>query len=355
MSQAESSSNSITLEQFIAFNQEMIALTRAGIPLELGLRRASLELQGSLRQMVDELASQLEQGVPLTEALSRLRHPPPPAYQSLVQAGIRSGNLSLALENVTAFANSTLELRRQLTLTFLYPLIVLVMAYSLFVAVTIGLTPGLAAAFRSFGADDLQVLTWMEKFGASIWIWGPIFPACLLVLIFWWWYSGRRSRWLGGGGPLMLIPGMNNLVKWGQLSSFSELFATLLAHQVPLDEAFFLSAHAAGTRGLRHDARRFAIATQQGASFAESIRGLSSIPPYLKWTLSSSSSPEGLVKSLRQVSRFYRQRAKEWMEFLRIFLPPLMVVLIGGSATALYALSVFLPIIHTLDKLSRFN
>src|SRR5688500_16429760 len=131
----------VSLEQLIAVNDEVAALVRSGVPLELGLRQAAGDLPGRLRRISSDLAAALNRGDSLPEALDRCGHQFPPVYRAIVEAGLRGRNLPRALEAVTGFAKSSLELRRQLSLALVYPLIVIGVAYALFVAFLVYIEP----------------------------------------------------------------------------------------------------------------------------------------------------------------------------------------------------------------------
>jgi hypothetical protein len=48
----ESRSGSISIDQFIALNDELAALVRVGLPMERGLRNLAADIPGSLGQSV---------------------------------------------------------------------------------------------------------------------------------------------------------------------------------------------------------------------------------------------------------------------------------------------------------------
>jgi general secretion pathway protein F len=67
------------------------------------------------------------------------------------------------------------------------------------------------------------------------------------------------------------------------------------------------------------------------------------LPPMLVWLLTSASSQGGLPQALRQAAESYRRRALHQAEVARVFAPVVLTVLVGGTATLVYVLSVFVP------------
>jgi general secretion pathway protein F len=59
-----------------------------------------------------------------------------------------------------------------------------------------------------------------------------------------------------------------------------------------------------------------------------------------------------LVESLRNLGPMYRKRGAYQAEKLQLFLPTLLMIAIGASATLLYALTLFVPLSSMLRGLS---
>jgi type II secretory pathway component PulF len=126
------SARSLSLDQFIALNEEMAALTRAGVPLHRGLLDLGRDLPGGLGAMASKIGRRLEQGEPLEAIIADESHRFPPLYRAVMLAGIRSGNLAAALEGLAATARRAAEMRRMVAVAMLYPVFVLLTAIVLF-------------------------------------------------------------------------------------------------------------------------------------------------------------------------------------------------------------------------------
>src|SRR5688500_7955170 len=72
-------------EDFIAFNQQLAHLTKAGMPVEQGLRLIAQDMRGGrLAATVRELAAELERGTPLEQAFEKFEGRFPPLYSRLI-------------------------------------------------------------------------------------------------------------------------------------------------------------------------------------------------------------------------------------------------------------------------------
>src|SRR5262245_61364596 len=118
-----------TIEQLVALNDEIVWLTRGGVPLELGLRQLGTDAAGCLGEVCQSLSERMSAGASLSEALEADEHRLPAVYRTVVEVGLRAGKLPAALEAISNYAREMVELRRKITLALLYPLIVVVLAY----------------------------------------------------------------------------------------------------------------------------------------------------------------------------------------------------------------------------------
>ena len=101
-----------SLEDLIALNDEIAALARAGMPLERGLLDLGRDVPGRLGAMTTALGERMSRGEGLAEAIAAQGDRLPPMYRAVVEAGIRSGRLPVALEGLAGVARRVVETRR---------------------------------------------------------------------------------------------------------------------------------------------------------------------------------------------------------------------------------------------------
>ena len=87
--------------QFMLFNQQLAAITKAGIPLEKGLRELANDVGSkSMRKLVDAIADELEAGVSIEEAFEKRQKRFPPLYGRILKAGVETGRLNEMLTSL---------------------------------------------------------------------------------------------------------------------------------------------------------------------------------------------------------------------------------------------------------------
>src|SRR5207248_570653 len=99
------------------------------------------------------------------------------------------------------------ELRRAIGLALLYPILVLAMAYGLFVLFVTVVAPRFLEASDSLLLETSKPLrlsaqaaiVWLARIGETAIYWGPIGPILLLLVVASWVRSGRASGLAPGG------------------------------------------------------------------------------------------------------------------------------------------------------------
>jgi len=357
VSSAESTAaGAITLDQLIALNDEIAALVRVGVPLEQGLGLLGGDLPGRLGKIASSLAAELQRGKPLQQALEEPALGIPPVYRAVVVAGLRSGRLASALESVAASARRLAEARRTVAAAAIYPLIVVLVAWCLFLVYVLLLAPRFLGAFEAFHVPGRETMATLAAWGASAQVWGPLVPLAAVLVVGTWWALSGRATVLGArvpGGPLRWVPGLRSIVRYARTAAFSELAALLVENRVPLDEAVLSAAEATGDRELAESARRFADAVRRGQVPSWSDPGQSLFPPTLAWMMAAGSRQGDLAKALRYTADVHRRRLLRGAQVARVMLPVCFTVTVGGTATLIYVLLVFVPWLSLLASLLR--
>ncbi|WP_169974850.1 type II secretion system F family protein [Tautonia rosea] len=343
----------LSLEELIALNEEIVAIVRAGLPIERGLIGLGGDWKGRLGRVASAIGHRMEaEGCSLSEAMAEESRPLPDLYRAIIEAGVRSGRLTAALEGLTMFVRTQIELRRTLSIALLYPAILVVLAYGMFIVFVTVLAPRLAPEFQSLGASSTAI-SLLSKIGKWAWIWGPIGIAILAMFATMWMRSGRVSvlEPRGDRVPGLLFPAVGTVVALTRSGLFAELLALLLENRVPMPDALRLSSRVIGDSKMREASNLLADSIQRGErlqnAFSPEIS--QTFPPMLRWLICSGSIQVDLSQALRSASRNYRERAASRVELQRLIIPTFLLIGIGGTAVLLYGLTLFVPFTELLE------
>lgn len=346
------SRSSIPLDQLVVLNDEMAALVRAGIPLGQGLMDVSAELPGHSGRLAAELARRLDSGQTLEQVLTRDSAIFPPMWRAVVLAGIRSGNLTAALEEIASTTRRAADLRRGLRAGLVYPSVVVILAFCSFILLTTFVVPMMVRANADLGTPSGQVVNLLQWLGERALWWGIGVPILVLlafmVLRAALTTTGRRRASVGRTRPWRLFPSpLSN----GRLAIFADVLAMLLRHEIPLTEALALAGDASGDPRLVHSATILAERISRGEVVASSDAAKLGLPPLLAWLLSTNRQSAGSVSALVQFADQRRQQAVQQAAMAVSILPVAITATIGGAFTLVYALALFWPLSNMLFDL----
>src|SRR3989339_951567 len=115
--------------EFLLFNQQLASITKAGIPLERGLRQLSKDITSrKLRRLVGQIADELEAGVSIDKAFEKRQKAFPPLYGKILKAGVETGRLSEMLASLNRHIEVSNRTRRIVFEAIAYPAIILILA-----------------------------------------------------------------------------------------------------------------------------------------------------------------------------------------------------------------------------------
>ncbi|MDB4637630.1 type II secretion system F family protein [Planctomycetaceae bacterium] len=351
---ASSTPKSLKADQFIALNEEITSLLRAGIPLSLGLHGFSSSVSGRLRVYSRALADEIDRGKLLHDALAAVDQKMPTTYQAILAAGAESGQLADAVESVAQYTRRAQETRNQITLAMIYPTLVVMLAWFLFWSSCLYILPRMRVVFAGFGMEGSGAIHFLSKLPREVtrlgWVPLVVMGAALAMSLY-----RVRSRGYRGAldyGWCRYLPGVARFVRYSHWSTFTHFASQLMTYGVPESRALTLAAQATGDPALMADANRWSDAAEQGKSPADELPAGRALPPFLVGMMRIGSRQNSLPSTLAHLSDMYSRKAALSSDRFQTIFPIVIVVAIAGTAVLLYALALFYPIIELMTNLA---
>lgn len=350
----------LSLDDFLFFNEQIAAMTRAGVPLQDGLRQLGADVgSGKLKRLLTELADDLATGTQLEQALAKLQSRFPTQYAGVVRAGLESGDLGGTLYGLSTHLRLKSDLRRALVELAVYPLAVVLLAcvvlsflmrmvvpqVEAMVADMTGWTPGSQSPSLPRATcwifDTARAWPTVELVVAGVLLAGLLltFATCLP--------GGRGVReWI-----LRLIPGIARVYWSSILARFTHTSALAAFSGTPLPELIASSGAASGSVALEKTSRTVAEYLSSGTSLEEATRGQREIPALWTCVVSATAARGELPAALEELARTYELRARQWAGVVRVILGPVLIIGIGGLLGVIIA-GLMLPLISIIEAMT---
>lgn len=343
----------LSLEQLAALSEEIAALTRAGVPLDRGLADLARDIPGRLGTVAREMSQRLSEGQVIEQVVADLGNALPPAYRSVLIAGVRAGRLSIALQDISQTARRISQLRSTIYLSLLYPLMVLIVTWMLGVFVMVKIGPVLARTLVEFDvAGPWAVELYDAGSRHATWI-GPLLPLLFAAWLFWAWYRAGRIAYGLELHPLLAFGAIGTLARLqraSRLATVSDLLALLIGNSVPLPDAVKIASSAVGSHELAQGGYELADQLQGGHTIRKVPAGF---PPVLAWTITGAKSQEQLLRSLRRAAEVYRDEATRRSQWLVLYVPLVATIIVCGGLVFAYAALTLGPWLALMWRISQ--
>lgn len=320
------------------------ALLEAGQPLPDGLRSlARIAAPPADSALLAAVASRLEAGGPVGEALASVIVPLPSMVRSLVRAGEKSGDLVGAIDALAGFYGAQLDLERRVHAALLYPktatMVALGVALPIMARVVaairdeIGLMPGLPdgatapVAHRWLLAMTDTVL-WPYTMGPVVWV--PLVTLAFLLLFCPVGPLERPARWLS-----LCLFWLGPVRRHSTAAAFSRGLSILLGAGVPLDSAVELMGEFSSDPRVRSELETAARQTRSGMALSAALAGMTVFPPTLHWLVTLGEQGRRLEDALGRAASFFEREARERAELLSWTVQPLVIACLAMLALPL--------------------
>jgi type II secretory pathway component PulF len=330
---ALSASDAVELASYLS------QLAKAGLPLGGGLRAVAKDLSsGNVPTALEALASRLESGHSLESALESLGSRLPRHVRELMVVGARSGHLAETLDKVLAHERGMDDLGRQLWHVVAYPITLMAFFIAWLLFATMWLIPQMQVGSLLVDMGDFYTTPrqWVPASSRRLIEFAHVTPSLILAAI------GATLLVVGiarvtGGARLVSrllaqVPLFGPAWWYRSLIEFSGLLAVFLKQQLPLDDALRLVSLSARDAAIRAACAKAAGDVAAGRELSQCLSGNSLFPATLVNLIDWGQRHTALADSLDSARQMYLDRFELQLQLMRLILPPIAFLLVGGSA-----------------------
>lgn len=311
-------------EQLAFFNQQLAAMLQSGLPLEASLKQLSATMaRGPFRDEIQRLEAELEQGVPLDEALGRRQLPD--LYVAMLRAGLQANNLPAVLTQAADYYGHLHTNWQRLKGLMVYPGLVLgtSLVVSAFLAVIC--TSMVREASEAFGDMMFSPRPFLGTSALLFQVWLPFIALCFTAAAFTLLLTVRRfrhyARWK--------LPAFRE----ASLAQLGFSLATMLEQGTDLNTALEIVERNESNDGARRELAQWRQRLAGGArQFSEVAQTGALVPALFVWLVSSAG--ENWARGFRQAANIYDARAKYRMDLALYAALPVVILLLAGLISA---------------------
>ncbi|MHC5084509.1 MAG: type II secretion system F family protein [Planctomycetota bacterium] len=346
---------SIGHNEFVLFNEQLASLTKAGIPLEQGLRELAQDAgSAKMRSLINGVANDLEQGLPIDQAIQKRQKDFPPLYGLILKSGVETGRLSEMLTNLNRNLQVELRTKRIIIESLTYPAVVLVAAALIVSGLLLFVVPTFGEVLydMSGGKAGLPFLTeFVLDVSAHVWDFWLGLGIVVGVTVFCWKSlsfntAGRRTK----EHFFRSLPLIGRVFRNGLLARFSECMSVLINAGCTLNDAVELSGQSSSSELLKQDCGILAAQLNEGSNFLEAGMGCKTIPRLFLYSVQLGAQRNELKENLNSLGRMYAAKTFSLQSQMQGLLEPLLIIFLGGTVGTI-VLALFLPMVKMIQVL----
>jgi len=333
--------------ELLAFNQELVVLLKAGMPI-MAVLDAILEHRskagGPFASVLDQVREDVKGGAALSAALERHGVLFPPLYLASIRAGERTGDLPHTIRRYIVFLKRADELRKKVIAALFYPTILVGVAIAAISLLLIYVVPTFSNVYADAGSQLPLITRMLINFTsglrstAIIWLPGLALTAYALQG----WARSPKGRQRVDRWKLAL-PVLGDLFFNYAVAGFSRTLATLLGSGIPIVESLRMSLGTLGNRHLEKGMQTAIHQVEEGGRLSVALEQLQLMPPLALRMLGVGESTGSLEEMLSDISEHLEAQIEERLKMLTTAIEPAVMVIMG-LVIGFIILAMYLPI-----------
>ena len=325
--------------------RELATALEAGLPLMQALKTIRQQATPASGEVLDHLIQGVESGDPLYKAAKEWGKPFDDLIVGMLHAADASGNMSDILHQLADLMDRSLELRRELVGAIIYPAIIAALiGISGIVLVTV-LIPRLIGPL----AGEME-LPWPTKvvmgFADFIGVWWPWIVGCIFAGIIGWksWTSSTENR-LKLDRFKLRIPLLGPLLRDVAVTRFTRTLGTLTSAGLPILDSLSITKDTLGNTALADAIDSVQEEVRAGRPIAQPLERSGLFPPLLVQVVNLGERSGKLEKMLLHSATSFDRQVNASLKLFTKALPPILLIVMAGLASFVLA-AILLPLLE---------
>jgi len=341
----------VTIDQFLVFNQQLLALVRAGLPIVQSFE-IMLERQKNLRfkAVLTDIRDKIKSGVALSDAFASFGSLFPPIYSTSLRAGERSGDLEGVIRRFLRYQKMISSLRKKVTTAMIYPAVLMIMMVVMIFVMMTNVIPKFSEFFSGLGAELPAMTRIMIRLSLSlrnnvIYVLGFVVAVIILQKLWLRTDSGRATF----DRIKLKIPVVGPVLHRFAILQFTQSLGTLLSGGTPMVPSIEIASESIGNRHVGEHVGSIAQRVREGEPLWKSLDATGVMSDLAIEMIKVGESSGSLVEMLANASEFYDEEIEEQLARLMALIEPVILVILG-SVIGLLLYAFYLPLFQLAGK-----
>jgi type IV pilus assembly protein PilC len=334
----------VKVTDVVMFTKQFHSMIVAGIPMLriLSILEEQTENKG-LRGAISKIIQDINQGLPLSDALDK--HPKifSRLYCDMIKAGEISGSVPVVLDRLIYIIEHEAKVKSDIKSAFRYPLIVLVALSGAFILLLTFVIPQFANVFSRAGLTlplPTKFAMFLYGFLHNYWY---LIIGVIVITVF-----GMMSYFKTSNGKfvrdsfLLEMPIVGPVFKKAALSRFASIFAILQTSGVPIMQSLTILSATMGNEALTRSFDHIRERIKEGAGISAPLKSAKYFTPMVVDMVAIGEESGNIDEMMRAVAKHYDDEVEYAIKGLSDAIGPILIVGLA-AIVGFFALAIFMP------------
>jgi type IV pilus assembly protein PilC len=336
---------SIDNRALLTFNQELLVLIKAGMPI-MQVLDAILERHdnGKFAEILRQIREDVKGGAALSTALERHGRSFPHLYIASIRAGERTGDLPSTIRRYIAYLKRVDGVRKKIVAALFYPAILVLFAFMAITLLLLYVVPTFAQVYADSGSQLPLLTRMLIEFTSFLKRFSPLLVLiCIgVAAVYRTWVGTEAGRYTVDRFKLTVPFGGDVFTKYS-VAGFARTLATVLGSGIPIIESLRMSI---GTLNNKYMEKRLFEAVryiEEGGRLSTALERINIMPPLALRMLGVGETTGSLEDMLVDISDYLEDELEERMRILTTAIEP-AIMLIMGVVIGVIIIAMYLPV-----------
>jgi type IV pilus assembly protein PilC len=344
---------SVNATELAVFARQLATMISSGMSILRALYVLEEQTESKmLKETIVATRKDVEAGLSLSDAMAR--HPKvfSTLFVAMTQAGEAGGVLEGSLLRVADQLEKDASLKRQIKSAMVYPVLVVVVAVGIMLALCAFLIPVFINVFKEFGGE-LPAITKVSVFASEVvtgyfWAMFLVTGAVVFAFIKWKKTSWGRKQW--DHFRLHIPMKIGTIVQEVAVARWSRTLASLTSAGVPLLLALDITGRTGGNVAIEEAMAGVIDSVKRGGTIAAPLAQAPIFPTMVTHMVGVGEETGALDAMLDKVAEFYEDRVDASVKALTSIMEPIMIIVIG-SLVGFIVISMYLPLFEVYNHI----
>jgi type IV pilus assembly protein PilC len=344
---------SVNASELAIFARQLATMISSGMSILRALYVLEEQTESKmLKETIVTVRKDVEAGLSLSDAMAR--HPKvfSTLFVAMTQAGEAGGVLEGSLLRVADQLEKDASLRRQIKSAMVYPILVVVVAVGIMLALCAFLIPVFINVFKEFGGE-LPAITKVSVAASNIvthYYWAMFLVTGAVVFTF---IKCNKTTWgrkQWDHFRLHIPMKIGKIVQEVAVARWSRTLASLTSAGVPLLLALDITGRTGGNVAVEEAMEGVIASVKRGGTIAAPLAQAPIFPTMVTHMVGVGEETGALDAMLDKVAEFYEDRVDASVKALTSIMEPIMIMVIG-SLVGFIVISMYLPLFEVYNHI----